>query len=802
MKSPKFFSRRALAVATATCFAAVGFTAVTTALTTGTAVAASNTYHLTDTDNASGVFKQGGTPSITLTASLLTGTAETMQPTVTDLFPAGLVPTAPTGTTPWNCAASTGQNVSCLYTSSNLSPPSSYPPIVVAINVLASATPGAAVDAAAVSSADATTPVLANDSFTVELVPASPTITSVTGGGLEARVVFSSPTNNSGSAITGYVITPYIGGSAQAVQTFNTTATTEIVTGLISGDTYTFEVAAINGVGNSLNSAASGTATVDAAPSVTITSLPYGEVGTPFIQTLTGTAGTTPYSWTETGALPSGFTLTTGGVLAGTTTATGTFPMTVTLTDNLGETATKSLPVNILSGPVVTPTTVHPGEAGVAYSQTLAATGGIGAYTWSYTGTLPTGITLNSSTGVLGGNTSSVGYYPFTAIATDSNSQPGSEALGITVVADPTVTTATLPGGNLTVAYSQTLTGSGGTLPYTWTETGALPTGLSLSSAGVLSGTPVVTGSFPITVILTDSLARTASMGLTVIIGAAPVATLPVTTTVPVTVPSTVPVPAPAPYPIAPTTTVPVAVSVATGGSTAETPGGLGYWSLTPGGQLSEHGNAGNFGSENDLPHNSPIVGITSTSDGEGYWLVSANGGVFTFGDATFHGSLGAKHINTPIVGIIGTPDNGGYLLVSKDGGVFAFGDASFQGSLGNKHLNQPIVGVVPSPNGMGYMLLGSDGGVFAFGDTSFEGALGAGANKHIVAMALSPNGKGYWLVGTGGTVYTFGNATSFGSVAAKSGDKVVGIIANADAGYRLILASGKSIAFGTVPGN
>jgi hypothetical protein len=717
MKSPKFFSRRALAVAMATCFAAMGFTAVATTLTTGTAVAANNTYHLTDTDNALGIFKQGGTPAITLTASLLTGTAETMQPTVTDTFPTGVVPTPPTGTTPWNCGTSSGQTVTCAYTGVTLTPTASYPTIVLGIAVFASATAGPTSDAAAVSSADATTPVLANDSFTVELLPAAPTITSVTGGGTEARVVFTNPTNNSGSAITGYVITPYIGGSVQGAQVFNTAATTQMVTGLTAGDTYTFKVAATNGVGNSVNSAASGTATVNAAASVTTSTLPGGDVGVAYSQTLVGTGGAPTYSWTETGALPSGITLSTGGLLAGTTTAAAnTYPIVVTLTDSLGQTATKSLTLNI--------------------------------------------------------------------------------------VADPTVTTASLPGGNLTVAYNQTLTGSGGTLPYTWAETGALPNGLTLSSAGVLSGTPTETGTFPVTVTLTDSLAKTATMALSLVIGTVPVVTSPSpTTTVPVTVPVTpVPVAVPTPAPIPTTTTVPVVVAVATGGSTAETPGGLGYWSLTPSGQLSEHGNAGNFGSENNLPHNSPIVGISSTNNGQGYWLVSANGGVFTFGDATFHGSLGAKHINTPIVGIVGSPNGGGYLLVSSDGGVFAFGDASFQGSLGNKHLNQPIVGVVPSSNGMGYMLLGADGGVFAFGDTSFEGSLGAGANKHIVAMALSPSGKGYWLVGKGGTVYSFGNSTSFGSVPAKSGDKIVGIIANGDAGYRLITASGKSIAFGTVP--
>ena len=66
------------------------------------------------------------------------------------------------------------------------------------------------------------------------------------------------------------------------------------------------------------------------------------------------------------------------------------------------------------------------------------------------------------------------------------------------------VTTTTLPGGTVGTSYSQTLAGSGGAGTYVWTETGALPTGLSLSSAGVISGTPTAAGAFPFTATMTD----------------------------------------------------------------------------------------------------------------------------------------------------------------------------------------------------------------------------------------------------------------------------------------------------------
>jgi IPT/TIG domain len=101
------------------------------------------------------------------------------------------------------------------------------------------------------------------------------------------------------------------------------------------------------------------------------------------------------------------------------------------------------------------------------------------------------------------------------------------------------------------------------------------------------------------------------------------------------TVPTSTPVPVAPPAPIAPpgvVSTVPLPLLVPTGDGVAATPTGSGYWFLGPGGQLSEHGNAGDFGSTNSTALNASVVAVNSTTNGGGYWLAAADGGVFAFG--------------------------------------------------------------------------------------------------------------------------------------------------------------------------
>jgi titin len=87
--------------------------------------------------------------------------------------------------------------------------------------------------------------------------PLAPTGVTATGGNGQAVVRWTAPSANNGSAVTGYVVTPYLGATAQAAKSFTSTATTQTVTGLSNGKTYTFVVAARNARGTGPQSNAS-----------------------------------------------------------------------------------------------------------------------------------------------------------------------------------------------------------------------------------------------------------------------------------------------------------------------------------------------------------------------------------------------------------------------------------------------------------------------------------------------------------------------------------------------------------------
>jgi hypothetical protein len=197
-----------------------------------------------------------------------------------------------------------------------------------------------------------------------------------------------------------------------------------------------------------------------------------------------------------------------GGTLTNQTTTSATYntpasvpaalTATVTATSITDSTKSATLQIKVNPLPAVTMTSIAAATAGTAYNAALTASGGTSPYTWSVNPTtLPPGLSLNSSTGVISGTPTGGGGGSFAFKVTDAAGDSAtSPAINFTVNAPPalTITTPSLPAGVMGTAYSQTLQATGGVAPYKWSYTGSLPAGLSLSSAGVISGTP--TGTF------------------------------------------------------------------------------------------------------------------------------------------------------------------------------------------------------------------------------------------------------------------------------------------------------------------
>ena len=214
------------------------------------------------------------------------------------------------------------------------------------------------------------------------------------------------------------------------------------------------------------------------------------------------------------GNFPPGLSLDPAtGIISGTPTASGSFSFSVSLTDSSAPTPTlavRALTITIAVPLVITTTSLHDGVIGVAYSQTLAATDGNSTFTWSLaSGILPGGLTI-SPTGVISGTPTTAGNSSFVVQVQDTGipQQTKTQSLSIRIAAPLVTTITTLPPANSGVPYSQTLTATGGIAPLTWSlapGSAPLPTGLNLSSAGQISGTPSAAGAFTFTVQLSDS---------------------------------------------------------------------------------------------------------------------------------------------------------------------------------------------------------------------------------------------------------------------------------------------------------
>ena len=321
--------------------------------------------------------------------------------------------------------------------------------------------------------------------------------------------------------------------------------------GLLSGTptetgSFSFTVTATNGVGTAANQ--SFTLAVNAAPAFTSADNAAITVGEASSFTVRTTGYPTPAFTVATGALPSGLTLNDNGdgtaTISGTASHTGSYSAVLSATNSIGF-ALQSFTLTVDEAASFTSAATIDLAAGTAFSYSITTTGAYPTPALTVTGTLPAGMTFTDNangTATLAGTvaTSAEGNYTPTFVASSSGTAvvddlvslviegpdatitcPTGDTCGGSAPQAPTFTSASSTTFTSGSAASFAVTATGSPNP-TFSEVGSLPSGVTFSSSGTLSGTPTATGQFPLSVTATNGELPNATQTFTLTVNAAP----------------------------------------------------------------------------------------------------------------------------------------------------------------------------------------------------------------------------------------------------------------------------------------
>jgi hypothetical protein len=242
---------------------------------------------------------------------------------------------------------------------------------------------------------------------------------------------------------------------------------------------------------------------------------PVGVVGNPYVVRLNGEGGcgpALPYQYRVlNGSLPPGLALDKDGLLHGTPATAGTWAFWVELSDEDPPSAEWCRPVKSEREFTVT-IAAQPATVGSAYAVQVSADG-VGTLAWSVaSGTLPPGLVLSPTTGLIAGTPAVTGTFAFKLSATDTRGVTDIVDLAIQVYPKLALATTRLAPTRVGRSYRAHVRASGSVQPVTFTAlSGRLPTGMRLNTkTGVLSGRPQKAGTYRVTIQAQDGLRRTA----------------------------------------------------------------------------------------------------------------------------------------------------------------------------------------------------------------------------------------------------------------------------------------------------